>query len=763
VAAKLDQTTVVVPMLSFCQEQLRAYAQVLLSRSCLTGAVILAATLLAPQAALLGLSAVLVSSLVARAWKLERGAVAEGMYGYNALLVGLGIGHTVTSLAVALPLVVVAAAITVVVTAAVKSWLGRTTHLPVLSLPFLIVFGLLCTSISQPRLEPPILAMDPGTFAMLLPPFASTFLRNLGSIFFLPSVEAGAFVVVALLIHSRIASALALLAFALVQALGAAFPAALDAHTLSVIACNGMLAAVAVGGVWFVPSLAATAWAVGAVLLCAFLTLGIVAPLARLGTGPLFVPFNLAALCVLLAARERTRDLAPKSVDFIPGTPEENLDYFRTRLARFQFCFGLRFRLPCRGWWTCTQAVDGEHTHQGRWRHAFDFEVMGQGGTSFRGDGRSVEDYFCYRLPVLATAAGTVVKVVDVVADNPVGDVNLKQNWGNLVMLQHGPSLFSLVAHLAPGSCKVREGQTVQRGDVLGLCGNSGRSPVPHVHFQVQATPLLGADTLPVAFHDAVTRVEGDDRLAIALAPAKNAVIRNLEPGEALRAQFNFHDGDVWTYQVGTATEALLCEVDLLGQLRLRSRERAASMAFERSEDCFISYDVVGDRNSVLQLLRAALPRVPLEENPRLVWRDFVPIRAAVPRLSMIELRVPLHGTTGVEVEYAMTQQRARWVIAGESIRRDRQGVPVLRTRVEFDHGAGPLAIDVTWRDQHRRAIRLLADAPDVRGEPQASRTNHENAYAVVGHHRTFEPSLPLDHGHGGTPDRRSGRLSGVL
>jgi len=717
---------------------------------------------------MLGLVAVASSSLVARAWKLERGAIGEGLYGYNALLVGLGIGQTFAGLATALALVVVSAAITVVVTAALKSWLGRTVQLPVLSLPFLIVFGLLCSLAPQLQLERQSLAMDAGVVADFLPTFASTFLHDLGAIFFLPSVEAGALVFVALLIHSRIATALALLAFTLIQVLGAAFPAALDAPApilgvMGIMAGNGMLAAVAVGGVWFVPSLAATAWALGAVVLCAFLTLATVAPLAVLGVGPMFVPFNVAAFCLLLAARERTRDLAPKSVDFIPGTPEQNLDYFRTRLARFQFCFGLRFRLPCRGWWTCTQAVDGEHTHQGRWRHAFDFEVMSPDGKSFRGDGRSVEDYLCYRLPALASAAGTVVKVVNGVADNPVGDVNLKQNWGNLVMVQHGPALFSLVAHLAPGSCKVREGQFVQRGDVLGLCGNSGRSPVPHLHFQLQATPLLGADTLPAAFHDAVTRVEGEDRMVIALAPGKNTVVRNLEPSELPQAQFNVHDGDLWTFQVGTATEALLCEMDLLGQLKLRSRQHSASMAFERNEDCFISYDVVGDRDSVLQLLRAALPRVPLEENAKLVWRDFVPIRAAAPRLSLAEVFLPLHGATGLEVEYAMTQQASRWMIVGESLRRDRQGVPVLRTRVELDKGAGPIVIDVAWHGQHRRATRLLADAPDVQNEPRASRKNYDNAHSVAGHARTFNPAVLLDQGHGGAQDRGSGRLSGIL
>jgi urea transporter len=756
-------------VLTLCQEPLRAYAQVLLSRSCWTGAAILAATLLAPRAALLGLLAVLISSLVARAWKLDRATVGDGLYGYNALLVGLGIGQTFAGLATALPLVVVTAALTVVVTAALKSWLGRTSQLPVLSVPFLIVFALICSMAPYLRLEHQSLAIEHGVLASLLPPLASTFLGDLGAIFFLPTVEAGALVLVALLLHSRIATLLALAAFALVQALGVASPVSLDAHALRAMAGNGMLAAVAVGGVWFVPSLAAAAWALASVVLCALITLGVVGPLAGLGVGPMFVPFNLAALCVLLAARERTRDQAPKSVDFIPGTPEENLNYFRTRLARFQSRYGLRFHLPCRGWWTCTQAVDGEHTHQGRWRHAFDFEVMGQGGKSFRGDGRSVEDYHCYRLPILATTAGTVVKVVDRVADNQVGDVNLKQNWGNLVMVQHGPALFSLVAHLVPGSCKVREGQPVQRGDVLGLCGNSGRSPVPHVHFQLQTTPMLGADTLPVSFHDAVTRVKGDDRLTIALAPDEHAVVRNLEPGEAARAQFNFHDGDMWGFQFGSVVEQLSCEVDVLGQMMLRSRDYSATMGFERSEDCFISYDVVGDRSSVLQLVRAALPRVPLEENPRLVWRDFVPLRAAAPRLSLTELGAPLLGTVGLEVEYTMTRQAWRWVIAGESIQRDRQGASVLRTRVELENGVGPIAIDVTWRGQQRKATRLLAGAPEIapeiESELQASRKNHENsAHALVGRHQSPALALSLDKGHGGSsPDGGSRHLSGVL
>ena len=739
-------------VISACQELLRAYAQVLLSRSCWSGFAILVATLVAPRAFLFGLVAVVVSSLVARVWKVDRGVVGEGLYGYNALLVGLGIGQTFTGFAIALPMTMVAATMTVVVTAALKSWLGRTSQVPVLSLPFLLVFALSSLMAPHLGLAHGRVAVDDGAFSALVPTLASDFLRDLGALFFVPSVEAGCLILLALLIYSRIATMLALAAYGLVLALGAAFSGLVDAHTLQAITCNGMLAAVAIGGVWFVPSLAALAWGMGAVALCALITLGISTPFASLGLGPLFVPFNLTAYCVLLAARERTRDHAPKSVDFIPGTPEENLAYFRTRLARFQTSYGLRFRLPCRGWWTCTQSVNGEHTHQGRWRHAFDFEVMGHDGRSFRGDGRAVEDYHCYRLPVLATASGTVVKVVDVVPDNAVGDVNVKQNWGNLVMVLHGPSLFALVAHLAPGSCKVREGQTIHRGDVLGLCGNSGRSPVPHLHFQLQGTATLGADTLPCAFNDAVTTSRGEDRLTIAMAPEKNAVVRNLEPGDELRAHFNVHDGDAWVYQVGDSVEQVVCDMDVLGQLTLKSAQRSAFIVFERTEDCFTCFDVVGDRQSVLHLLRAALPRLPFEENPRMVWRDFVPIRS-------------LFVLGGLEVEYTMTRQGRRWVITGNALRRDGQGEPILRTLADIEDGAGPLAIEVIWRGHARTATRLLGDDVEPRHENQVPRKNHENnAHLVAGRDLPTAPSVfALRRGGGGAPERGSLPVSRVL
>lgn len=52
---------------------------------------------------------------------------------------------------------------------------------------------------------------------------------------------------------------------------------------------------------------------------------------------------------------------------------------------------------------------------------------------------------------------------------------------------------FIVFAHLKQYSVLVKEGQWVEQGDTLGLCGNSGNSTEPHLHFQIQNLPSLSA------------------------------------------------------------------------------------------------------------------------------------------------------------------------------------------------------------------------------------------------------------------------------
>lgn len=72
---------------------------------------------------------------------------------------------------------------------------------------------------------------------------------------------------------------------------------------------------------------------------------------------------------------------------------------------------------------------------------------------------------------------------------------------GNYVILNLGHGRFALYAHLQPGSIRVKEGQRVRAGQVLGVVGSSGSSTLPHLHFQLAdaSHPML-ADWLPYVF-----------------------------------------------------------------------------------------------------------------------------------------------------------------------------------------------------------------------------------------------------------------------
>jgi len=68
------------------------------------------------------------------------------------------------------------------------------------------------------------------------------------------------------------------------------------------------------------------------------------------------------------------------------------------------------------------------------------------------------------------------------------------------VTLRVGPGIYLHYRHIMPGSVRVRVGERVRRGQVLGQLGNSGNSATPHVHFQVQIARSFVSDGLPFVF-----------------------------------------------------------------------------------------------------------------------------------------------------------------------------------------------------------------------------------------------------------------------
>ncbi len=56
--------------------------------------------------------------------------------------------------------------------------------------------------------------------------------------------------------------------------------------------------------------------------------------------------------------------------------------------------------------------------------------------------------------------------------------------FGKTILIKHGSNISTRYAHLS--SFKVKQGQSVKRGEVIGYLGNSGRSTGPHLHYEVR-------------------------------------------------------------------------------------------------------------------------------------------------------------------------------------------------------------------------------------------------------------------------------------
>jgi hypothetical protein len=161
-------------------------------------------------------------------------------------------------------------------------------------------------------------------------------------------------------------------------------------------------------------------------------------------------------------------------------------------------------RLPFKGDWYVFwggRTVDQNyHAVSKPQRFANDI-VMLKNGVSHTGDGSKLSDYYCYGAEVLAPAAGTIVWSCDSLPDQIPGQMDPKNPIGNGVVIDHGNGEFSLLAHMQPKSLKVKTGDKVKQDAVLGLCGNSGNTSEPHVHYHLQDGPeMQSSEGLPAPF-----------------------------------------------------------------------------------------------------------------------------------------------------------------------------------------------------------------------------------------------------------------------
>lgn len=173
---------------------------------------------------------------------------------------------------------------------------------------------------------------------------------------------------------------------------------------------------------------------------------------------------------------------------------------------------------PLRGRWMAANGLSNDTGHrrtiltidgQARiaQRFATDWIKLGEDGLAVRGDMSKNTSFEGYGAEVLAVANAVVAGVKDGIPENVplikkrAVPITLETIGGNYVMLDIGHGRFALYAHLQPGSLKVKAGDKVRLGQVLGLLGNSGNSDAPHLHFHIVNTKSpLGGEGMPYVF-----------------------------------------------------------------------------------------------------------------------------------------------------------------------------------------------------------------------------------------------------------------------
>jgi murein DD-endopeptidase MepM/ murein hydrolase activator NlpD len=139
------------------------------------------------------------------------------------------------------------------------------------------------------------------------------------------------------------------------------------------------------------------------------------------------------------------------------------------------------FDLPVRGPWTVEKGTAEVHrrNHSSAFTQNLIIEV---GGKRFKSTGKTPEDFYAWGQPFHAVGDGRIAKVDDQHPDPPVGRAG---DWrvANLIIQDLGGGVHVHYGHIRQGSAKVKEGDTVTRGQALGEVGNSGSDGRPHLHF----------------------------------------------------------------------------------------------------------------------------------------------------------------------------------------------------------------------------------------------------------------------------------------
>ncbi len=598
-----------------------------------------------PYAGFAGIIAAVLAIVIAYFTGLNTVYIQRGTYSYNALIIGIGLGTVYNFNSAFWLLLLVIVVLSVILSVVFQSRMGK-YGLPFLTLPFVICFWmvLLVTkdfaaidftfrniywlndlyAVGDQKLVRFIMFME----NMDMPPLVSTFFRALSSLYFQNNILAGVLIATGILIHSRIIFSLIIVGFISAYCFNYIVMAHPEGMNYYLLGGNFILVSVAVGGFFTVPSIHSYFWAIISVPITFIIVMGLGRITGQWNLPVYSMPFCITVICLLyffsLKAQNSRIVLTPLQL----FSPEKNLYNYLNNKERLLNSNKIRLKLPFMGKWMVSQGYDGNITHKGDWSKAMDFIIVDHALKTYDQYASSPEHFYCYNKPVLAPADGFVQQVEDFIEDNEVGKVNQQQNWGNTIVIKHAEGLYTKMSHLKKNSFRVKAGDYVRQGDIVAACGNSGRSPEPHLHFQVQTSPYIGSKTF--AYPLAIFKSEKNNQPAIHefTVPAETAIVYNITPDAALQQAFEFLPGYILNVTAeGLAAGKWEVYTDAYNQSYIYCHHSEAIAYFKRNESVFYFTSFEGDKQSLLYSFYLAAYKVILSTEDGLPATDKFPLQ----------------------------------------------------------------------------------------------------------------------------------------
>ncbi|VAW61414.1 Peptidase, M23/M37 family [hydrothermal vent metagenome] len=599
---------------------LNSYSDIFFIKGIVPGLIILSITLLNYNAGISGMLSILSAYTVARLLGYQSTFLSTGYFTYNALLVGLAIGYIFQISALSLLMVIIAGSLTMVITIVTSQVFYQLFGLQILSIPFIIVSILVYLSASSfTNLYVMGLYAQPYPLNLDVFPFwFSGYLKALGAIIFMPNEITGLLLGLLILISSRILFVLSVVGFSLGITIYGLFTGSIESAAQDISGFNYILIAMALGGVFNIPSLKSYGIALLGVSFATLIASAGHVFFSQYGLPVFTLPFTIVTLSFIYALGLLKY---PLQTQVYIGTPEQNLEYYQTSKDRF-VSTPAALSLPFRGKWHCWQGFDGDWTHKGAYRYAYDFVICDSQKKTYLNEGKQLTDYYCYAQEVLSPVRGRVIKVIHYLPDNSIGSVDTINNWGNEIIIEDSRGYIVKLAHFANQSIYVIEGQWVVVGTVLGLCGNSGHSPQPHIHIQIQTDYSEIAPTLPFVF----VNYKQSGRFHSSGLPQVHANITHCEFDLYYDQVTNFILDEILTYDVylkDEKTDSFSFQVKMSDLTSYYFETAGGKLYFSKQYGNFYFNGCEG-KDPYLKMLFLALSTLPLSYAPKLTWSDTI-------------------------------------------------------------------------------------------------------------------------------------------